>query len=87
MLFRSEEAMQEAAAKIQEIRDRFNRWLDDEPLEVRVKSVFISIILNSFQPFLFCSYYRIDHRNMITQMFYPIFVRFTFNCLGKTIIG
>lgn len=30
-----EEAMQEAAAKIQEIRDRFNRWLDDEPLEVR----------------------------------------------------
>ena len=30
-----EEAMQEAAAKIQEIRDRFNQWLDDEPLEVR----------------------------------------------------
>jgi len=30
-----EKAMQEAAAKIQEIRDRFNRWLDDEPLEVR----------------------------------------------------
>ena len=30
-----EEAMQEAAAKIPEIRDRFNRWLDDEPLEVR----------------------------------------------------
>ena len=30
-----EEAMQEAATKIQEIRDRFNRWLDDEPLEVR----------------------------------------------------
>ena len=30
-----EEAMQEAAAKIQEIRVRFNRWLDDEPLEVR----------------------------------------------------
>ena len=30
-----EEAMQEAAAKLQEIRDRFNRWLDDEPLEVR----------------------------------------------------
>ena len=30
-----EEAMQESAAKIQEIRDRFNRWLDDEPLEVR----------------------------------------------------
>ena len=30
-----EEAMQEAAAKIQEIRDRFNLWLDDEPLEVR----------------------------------------------------
>lgn len=30
-----EEAMQEAAAKIQEIRDRFNRWLDDGPLEVR----------------------------------------------------
>lgn len=30
-----EEAMQEASAKIQEIRDRFNRWLDDEPLEVR----------------------------------------------------
>ena len=30
-----EEAMQEAAAKIQEIRDRFNRWLDYEPLEVR----------------------------------------------------
>lgn len=30
-----EEAMQKAAAKIQEIRDRFNRWLDDEPLEVR----------------------------------------------------
>lgn len=30
-----EEAMQEAAAKIQEIRERFNRWLDDEPLEVR----------------------------------------------------
>ena len=30
-----EEAMQEAASKIQEIRDRFNRWLDDEPLEVR----------------------------------------------------
>ena len=30
-----EEAMQEAAAKIQEIRNRFNRWLDDEPLEVR----------------------------------------------------
>ena len=30
-----EEAMQEAATKIQEIRNRFNRWLDDEPLEVR----------------------------------------------------
>lgn len=30
-----EEAMQEAATKIQEIRDRFNRWPDDEPLEVR----------------------------------------------------
>ena len=30
-----EEAMQEAAAKIQEIRDRFNQWLDNEPLEVR----------------------------------------------------
>lgn len=30
-----EEAMQEAATKIQEIRDRFNQWLDDEPLEVR----------------------------------------------------
>lgn len=34
-----EEAMQEAAAKIQEIRDRFNRWLDDEPLEVRDEQV------------------------------------------------
>lgn len=30
-----EEAMQEAAAKIQEIRERFNQWLDNEPLEVR----------------------------------------------------
>ena len=30
-----EEAMQEAATKIQEIRDRFNQWLDDEPLEIR----------------------------------------------------
>ena len=30
-----EEAMQEAATKIQEIRDRFNQWLDNEPLEVR----------------------------------------------------
>lgn len=30
-----EEAMQEAAAKIQEIRERFNQWLDNEPLEIR----------------------------------------------------
>lgn len=30
-----EEAIQEAATKIQEIRDRFNRWLDRQPLEVR----------------------------------------------------
>ena len=30
-----EEAMQEAATKIQEIRERFNQWLDNEPLEVR----------------------------------------------------
>ena len=30
-----EEAIQEAAAKIQEIRERFNQWLDNEPLEVR----------------------------------------------------
>ncbi len=30
-----EEAMQEAAAKIQEIRERFNQWLDNEPLEGR----------------------------------------------------
>lgn len=30
-----EEAIQEAAAKIEEIRERFNRWLDDRPAEVR----------------------------------------------------
>ncbi|MFK2576482.1 hypothetical protein ACIXQX_24175, partial [Bacteroides fragilis] len=30
-----EEAIQEAATKIQEIRDRFNRWLDRQPIEVR----------------------------------------------------
>ena len=30
-----EEAIQEAAAKIQEIRERFNRWLDSRPVEVR----------------------------------------------------
>ncbi|WP_298108338.1 N-6 DNA methylase [uncultured Bacteroides sp.] len=30
-----EEAMQEAATKIQEIRERFNEWLDRQPLEVR----------------------------------------------------
>ena len=30
-----EEAMQEAATKIQEIRERFNRWLDNRPVEVR----------------------------------------------------
>lgn len=30
-----EEAIQEAATKIQEIRDRFNRWLDNQPVEVR----------------------------------------------------
>ena len=30
-----EEAMQEAAAKIQEIRERFNEWLDNRPVEVR----------------------------------------------------
>ena len=30
-----EEAIQEAATKIQEIRDRFNRWLDNRPVEVR----------------------------------------------------
>ncbi|GAB6863746.1 N-6 DNA methylase [Bacteroides acidifaciens] len=30
-----EEAIQEAAGKIQEIRERFNRWLDNRPVEVR----------------------------------------------------
>lgn len=30
-----EEAMQEAAAKIQEIRDKFNVWLDSQPVAVR----------------------------------------------------
>ncbi len=30
-----EEAIQEAATKIQEIRDRFNQWLDSQPTEVR----------------------------------------------------
>ncbi len=30
-----EEAIQEAATKIQEIRDRFNQWLDNQPAEVR----------------------------------------------------
>ena len=30
-----EEAIQEAAAKIQEIRERFNQWLDNQPMEVR----------------------------------------------------
>ena len=30
-----EEAIQEAAAKIQEIRERFNEWLDNRPVEVR----------------------------------------------------
>ena len=30
-----EEAIQEAAGKIQEIRERFNRWLDSQPVEVR----------------------------------------------------
>ena len=30
-----EEAIQEAATKIQEIRERFNRWLDNQPVEVR----------------------------------------------------
>ena len=30
-----EEAIQEAATKIQEIRERFNSWLDSQPMEVR----------------------------------------------------
>ena len=30
-----EEAIQEAATKIQEIRERFNQWLDSQPTEVR----------------------------------------------------
>lgn len=30
-----EEAIQEAATKIQEIRSRFNQWLDSQPIEVR----------------------------------------------------
>ena len=30
-----EEAMQEAAGKIQEIRGRFNEWLDNRPVEIR----------------------------------------------------
>lgn len=30
-----EEAMQEASAKIQEIRDKFNVWLDNQPIAVR----------------------------------------------------
>ena len=30
-----EEAIQEAAGKIQEIRERFNQWLDNRPVEVR----------------------------------------------------
>ena len=30
-----EEAIQEAATKIHEIRERFNEWLDRQPLEVR----------------------------------------------------
>lgn len=30
-----EDAIQAAATKIQEIRDRFNRWLDNRPVEVR----------------------------------------------------
>ena len=30
-----EEAMQEAASKIQEIRGRFNEWLDNRPVEIR----------------------------------------------------
>lgn len=34
-----EEAIQEAAAKIQEIREKFNQWLDCQPVEVRNKLV------------------------------------------------
>ena len=30
-----EDAIQEAATKIQDIRDRFNQWLDNQPVEVR----------------------------------------------------
>ena len=30
-----EEAMQEVATKIQEIRDKFNAWLDSQPIAVR----------------------------------------------------
>ena len=32
---RDEEAMQETATKIQEIRDKFNAWLDSQPIAVR----------------------------------------------------
>lgn len=34
-----EEAMQEVATKIQEIRDKFNAWLDSQPIAVRDKLV------------------------------------------------
>ncbi len=34
-----EEAIQEAATKIQEIRDKFNMWLDNQPIEVREELV------------------------------------------------
>lgn len=34
-----EEAIQEASVKIQEIRDKFNQWLDNQPIEVREELV------------------------------------------------
>ena len=34
-----EEAIQEASTKIQEIRDKFNQWLDNQPIEVREELV------------------------------------------------
>lgn len=34
-----EEAIQEAATKIQEIRDKFNLWLDNQPIQVREELV------------------------------------------------
>lgn len=70
-----EEAMQESATKIQEIRSRFNRWLDSRPVEVR------DGLVRAYNERFNCYPYTDDcPAEQNTGNYFLIGIRFPFHC-------